>query len=229
MSSVVIGFFGLAGTILAYIGARFLYKQFPNPFLLPILPATMGIGTILVVFDIPYETYFVGGQVIDWFLGPAVVALAYPLYRQWEIVKRYPVVILMGIGFGSVVGVLTGLLFVKWFGFDREMIFSMMPKNATTPVATEVAESLGGVPSLAVVFVMIAGIGGAVVGPVILNWFRIHHFLGKGIGMGSASHAIGTSKAMENGEDEGAVSTVAMTISAIFVSLISPLLAWLLL
>ncbi|TCT20512.1 putative murein hydrolase (TIGR00659 family) [Melghiribacillus thermohalophilus] len=229
MNNVLIGAGGFLGTIIIYIGAKWLYGKLPNPFLLPILPVTMIIGTFLLISHIPYETYMIGGQVIDWFLGPAVVALAYPLYRHREVMKTYPLTLLAGIGSGSIVGVVTGILFVKWFGFDREMIVSMTPKNATTPVATEITAMIGGVPSLAVVFVMIAGIGGAVCGPAVMKWFKIYHFLGKGAGMGSASHAIGTSKSLENSEEEGAVSTVAMTLSAIMVSLISPFFVWLLL
>lgn len=228
MNNILIGIIGVVSTILIYIAARKLYKKYPNPFLLPVLPATIILGTILLVFNIPYETYMVGGGWIDWFLGPGVVALAYPLYKKWDILKVYRMSIMMGVFIGSIIGVSSGLLLAKWASFDESIIYSIIPKNTTTPVAMDIAHTLGGISPMAAVFVMIAGIGGAILGPFFLKWSGINHFLGRGIGMGSASHAIGTSKAMENSEQEGAVSTVAMTISAIMVSIVSPILVYLL-
>ncbi len=170
----------------------------------------------------------VGGKWIDWFLGPGVVALAYPLYKNWEILKKYSVSILVGVFVGAVIGVSTGLLLAKWISFDEAIIYSIIPKNTTTPIAMEVSQSLGGIASMAAVFVMVAGISGAILGPFVLKWSGVHHFLGRGVGFGSASHAIGTTKAMENSEQEGAISTVAMTVSAIMVTIVSPILVYLL-
>lgn len=226
--SILTGIIAFISTVLIYVASRKLYKKVPNPFLLPVLTSTVFLVMVLLVFHIPYETYMVGGNWIDWFLGPGVVALAYPLYKNWKILKAYSVSILIGVFVGVVTGVSTGLLLAKWVSFDEAIIYSIIPKNATTPIAMEVAESLGGIPSMAVVFVMVAGIGGVILGPYVLKWTGIHHFLGKGIGLGSASHAIGTSKAMENSEQEGAISTVAMTISAIMVSIVCPILVYLL-
>ncbi|QHE51709.1 LrgB family protein [Pontibacillus sp. HMF3514] len=224
--SILIGIITFISTVLIYLASRKLYQKVPNPFLLPVLPSTAFLVAILLIFHIPYETYMVGGKWIDWFLGPGVVALAYPLYKNWEILKRYSVSILIGVFVGAVIGVSTGLLLAKWVSFDEAIIYSIIPKNSTTPIAMEVATTLGGVSSMAAVFVMIAGIGGAILGPFVLKWSGIHHFLGRGIGFGSASHAIGTSKAMENSEQEGAISTVAMTVSAIMVSIVSPILVY---
>jgi len=227
MSSILIGGIGLVSTILFYLTSRKIYQMYPNPFLLPVLPSTALLVTILLVLDIPYDTYMEGGQLIDWFLGPGVVALAYPLYKNWGILKKYSVSILVGIFVGATTGVSTGLLLAKWGSFEEDLIYSLVPKNATTPIAMEVSHFLGGIPSMAAVFVMVAGIGGAILGPYVLKWSRINHFLGRGIGLGSASHAIGTSKAMENSDLEGAISTVAMTVSAIMVSIVSPILVFL--
>ncbi|QHS24032.1 LrgB family protein [Virgibacillus sp. MSP4-1] len=229
MNSFLIFLAGLIGTFIAYTGALYLYQRYPYPVLLPVFVATFIIAVSLLMFDIPYEAYMQGGKWIDWLLGPAVVALAFPLYKQWELVKKYPYPLLAGVGFGSVLGISTGLLLAKWFQFDDQIIYSMIPKNSTTPVAMDITESLGGIAPMATVFVMIAGIGGAITGPAILKWCGITHFLGMGVGMGSASHAIGTSKIMEQSVQAGAVSTVAMTLSAITISILSPVFSYLLL
>ncbi|MRG87327.1 LrgB family protein [Salinibacillus xinjiangensis] len=228
MNNILIGVLALCATIIIYYFMQKLYKKWSNPFLLPVLTSTIIIAFFLLIFDIPYQTYMVGGKWLDWLLGPAVVALAYPLYNQWNILKTYPLSILAGIILGAVIGIVSGLLLTKWLLFDDAIIYSLIPKNSTTPVAMEIASSLSGIPPLAAVFVMIAGIGGAVIGPTLLKWFKIHHYLGRGVGMGSGSHAIGITKSMENGEKEGAVSTVAMTLSAVIVSILSPICVYLL-
>ncbi|KGP72396.1 LrgB family protein [Pontibacillus yanchengensis] len=229
MSNIMIGMAAIIGTLLIYIGSLNVYRRLRSPITLPVLVSTITVSLLLLVSDIPYDTYMKGGAWIDWFLGPAVVALAYPLYKQRAILKRFMFLIVSSVTVGAVIGVSSGILLLKWADFEPSIIYSLVPKNATTPVAMPVAQSLGGVPSLAAVFVIFAGIVGAVLVPSVFKWMRITHFLGKGIGMGTASHAIGTSKAMENSEREGAVSTVAMILCAIIISLISPFLVFLLL
>ncbi|SET03265.1 TIGR00659 family protein [Salinibacillus kushneri] len=224
MNSLFLGLLGVIGTLIAYMGALYIYQKYPYPILLPVFVATVAIAITLILFHIPYDAYMQGGKWIDWLLGPAVVALAYPLYNQWEMVKKYPFPLLAGVGIGSLLGITTGLLLAKWLHFDHQVIYSLIPKNSTTPVAMEITESLGGIAPMATVFVMIAGIGGAITGPAILKRLGITHFLAIGIGVGSASHAIGTSKVMEYGVLAGAVSTVAMSLSAVVISILSPIL-----
>src|SRR5699024_327849 len=229
MNEFLIGVLSFGFTIIIYGGANAFYRVFPNPFTLPILTATIVIICLLLAFEIPYETYYVGAQWIDQLLGPAVVALAYPRYKQLNTLKKYMIPIGGGVVFGGVIGVSSGVLLAKWAGFKDTVIFSDTPKSVTTPIAMDIAREIGGAPSLAAVFVMIAGISGGVMGHTILKWCRIDHFLGQGVGMGCASHAIGTSVAMANDELEGAISTVAMSLSAIVVSVITQPLIWLLL
>ncbi|KGX88137.1 hypothetical protein N784_10355 [Pontibacillus litoralis JSM 072002] len=223
MNNFMIGIMGLILTLGVYFMASKMYFVLSNPFTLPILTSTIVIVVLLLVTHISYETYMVGGQWIDRLLGPAVVALGYPLYKQWPTLKKYLWNIISSVTVGAIIGVITGILLAKWFDLDDFIMYSMVPKNTTTPVAMSIAETIGGVPSMTAVFVMIAGIGGAVMGPIVMKWGRIQHYLGKGIGMGSASHAIGTARAMKNSEEEGTVSTVAMIVCAIVLSLIAPL------
>ncbi|NEU29994.1 LrgB family protein [bacterium LRH843] len=224
---IVVSLAAISVTVLVYLFSRAFYQKYSYPFTLPLLIATIILISLLLLFQIPYETYYIGGQWLEKLLGPAVVALAYPLYRQFDMLKRHFKAIIVGVGTGAVVGISSGLFLLKWIGFDQTVVFSLVPKSVTTPVAMDVATTLGGIGALAAINVMVAGIFGVVLGPYFFKWFNITSELSKGIATGSASHAIGTAKALENSEAEGAASSVAMTLSAIIVSIIAPILVFL--
>lgn len=222
MSNYLIGFLAISGTVAAYLFAKWLYRRIYITLFLPIAVATLLIIIVLSLTGTSYEMYMLGGGWIHKLLGPAVVALAYPLYQQRDILKELIVPIVFGVFVGAVIGVVTGIILAKWLGIDREIIYSLIPKSVTTPVAMEISLSLGGIEALAAVFVMIAGISGAMMSPYLYKYCRIHHPIGRGIGLGCASHAIGTAKALESSQLEGSLSTIAMIISAVFVSIITP-------
>ncbi|CDQ38134.1 LrgB family protein [Virgibacillus salexigens] len=222
MNEVMLAVVIILGTFLIYHLALKIHERWNHPFTAPVLIATAIIIIILVIFHIPYKTYMLGGKWIDELLGPAVVALAYPLYQHRDTLRTLTGPILVGTSFGAILGISTGLLLAKWAGFNSSIIYSLTPKSVTTPVAMAVTETLGGVMSLSAVFVMIAGIGGVLMHTYVLRLFRIDHYLGRGVGMGSASHAIGTATSMESSKLEGAISTIAMVVSAIVVSVITP-------
>ena len=223
MNDITIAILVIVGTLLAYIIARRIYQRFPSPLLLPLVGATAIIVIILLIFQIPYETFMIGGDWINKFLGPAVVALALPLYQHRDTLVKLAIPLIVGSFIGAVVGVLTGVYMTKWVGFDDEILYSILPKSVTTPVAMDISQSLGGIGSLAALFVMIAGISGAMLSTYMYNIFRLTHPAGRGVALGAASHAIGTSKALENSELEGSISTIAMILSAVFVSIITPI------
>lgn len=156
------GFIGL--TIILFLVAKEVYKRVPNPLLLPMVTTSTAIIVILILFQIDYETYMLGGSFINHLLGPAVVALAYPLYQQRDILKRLFVPVVFGSLTGSIVGVSTGVLLTKWFGFPKELIYSITPKSVTTPIAMDITAELDGYVALAAVFVTIAGVSGAMFG-----------------------------------------------------------------
>ncbi|MBS4197794.1 LrgB family protein [Lederbergia citri] len=224
MNDSLIGLLAITFTILVFLAARKLNQKYPHPLTLPVLTSTIILVIGLLIFNIPYDTYFIGGKWIEAFLGPAVVALAYPLYQNRKILIQYSLPILFGTLCGSILGVTSGLLLGKWMGLDDLLIRSILPKSVTSPIAMDIAATIGGSPTLAAVLVMVAGIGGAVMGHSLFRWVRIDHHLARGLGMGSASHAIGTARSMENDLREGAASTVAMVLSAIFTSVITPIL-----
>ena len=228
MINVLIGVGAIIGTVSIYWGARVLNRKWPHPLTLPILVSSIVIVGALLLFSINYETYHIGGQWLEKLLGPAVVALAVPLYKQRASLKKFALPLLVGVSVGSLLGIGSGLLLTKWLDFSDEIIYSMIPKSVTTPVAIEVIDTLGGIPTLAAVLVIIAGIIGAVVHDSLFRFLKLDHFLGRGVDMGCASHAIGTARSMEISEQEGVVSTVAMTISAVVVSVLAPVMVWVL-
>ncbi|WP_100013059.1 LrgB family protein [Lentibacillus sediminis] len=224
MNEIWIGIAAVLGTIVCYQIGQFVHKKWPVSFTAPVIVATPIVIIFLLSFDIPYETYMIGGEWINQLLGPAVVALAYPLYQHWSTLKKLTVPLLSGTLVGAFVGVASGMLLAVWADVDGAIFYSLLPKNATTAVAMDVAVSLGGVGSLAAVFVMIAGVGGVMISSFVFKLFGPVDSIGRGIGIGSASHAIGTASAMENSELEGSIATIAMVVSAVAVSIIVPLL-----
>lgn len=229
MNQILLALVMVVLTIVSYIASLHLYRKHRHIYTTPVIISTLVVIVFLLVFQIPYETYMIGGKWIDRLLGPAVVALAYPLYQYREILKKMLVPIVTGTTVGAVVGIGSGLLLSKWAGFSSLIIHSIVPKSVTTPVAMSIAESTGGVMPLAAVFVMIAGIGGILIHPFVMRYSGLTHRVGRGVGMGSASHAIGTATSMERDTLEGSISTVAMVLSAVIVSIVAPGLTLLLL
>ncbi|KHE71725.1 LrgB family protein [Halobacillus sp. BBL2006] len=229
MNHMLLALFMVVFTIAAYIASLRLYRKHRRIYTTPVIVSTVVIIVFLLLFHVPYETYMMGGKWIDRLLGPAVVALAYPLYQYRGILKQMLVPIVTGTTVGAVIGIGSGLLLSKWAGFSSLIIHSIVPKSVTTPVAMSISESTGGVMPLTAVFVMIAGIGGMLIHPFVMRYSGLTHRIGRGVGMGSASHAIGTATSMERDTLEGSISTVAMILSAVIVSILAPGLTLLLL
>ncbi|ETP70234.1 hypothetical protein G159_02810 [Planococcus glaciei CHR43] len=218
-------FAGLTTVLYLFLNSQ--YIKYRWTILNPVLTTTVALVIILLVFDVSYETYMLGGKWVGELLGPAVVALAVPLYKQWELLRKNLLPIVIGVTAGSIVGLLSGSLLTKLFGFSAEMVLTMLPKSITTPVAMQMAEAFGGIPSLAAVYVMVAGFTGILVGPWLLKTLRIDSSIGRGIGLGSSAHGLGTAKAFEYGPEEASMSSVAMTLSAVVGSFLGPVIVWL--
>ncbi|NGY76824.1 LrgB family protein [Bacillus megaterium] len=227
MQEFFIAVFIIVATVALYLVMAKVYVRFSYPILIPVLTTTIFVILLLLTFHVSYDEYMIGGKWINSLLGPAVVALAYPLYKQREMLVKYSVPIIGGVFVGLFAGMISGLVFAEVFRIDRSLILSIIPKSITTPVAIQIATGLGGVPSMTVVFVMIAGFSGVILGPLLLKWIRIKSSLGKGIALGSASHALGTSKAFEYGELTVSMSSVSMTLSAVLGSVFGPIVVWL--
>jgi predicted murein hydrolase (TIGR00659 family) len=165
----------------------------------------------------------VGGSVIAFFLGPATVALAVPLYRQAHHLKELLVPMLIALPLGAFVAITSGMLLVRALGGDRELELTMAPKSATTPIAIAITEQIGGITSLVAVFTIVAGILGAVAGPTLLNLLRVRDRRARGLALGAVSHGVGTSRALQEHPVEGAFSGLSMGLTALVTSLLVPL------
>jgi predicted murein hydrolase (TIGR00659 family) len=202
--------FGVLLSLITYLSGVWLYRKTKIPVFNPILISTVLIIAVLLIFEIPFETYNAGGQIISFFLAPATVALAVPLYRQFELLKRHLIPILTGVLVGSCTAVVSVILLSKLVGLDGEMLVSLLPKSITTPIGLSISQSTGGNVSITMVAILITGIFGVIICPYIFKIFKIKNKIARGLSIGTASHALGTSKALEMGETEGAMSGLAI-------------------
>lgn len=220
--------FGILLSVVCYEIGILIQKKTKNPVLNPLLIAIIFVILVLTVFEIPKETYDLGGSYILFLLGPATVVMAVPLYRQINLLKKDWLPILVGIVAGSATSVLSVIGLAKVFGVNLEIAVSMLPKSVTTAIGMEVSKEIGGVVSLTVAVIVLTGILGAVIGPFILKTLGIKDEVAQGVAMGTASHAVGTSKAMELGETQGAMSGLSIGIAGLATVLIIPLVIGLL-
>lgn len=202
-------------TILIYLMIRWTARRLNQPLFNPILMSILVLIFLLLLTGKNYQVYAESTQWISFLLGPVVVMLALPLYRNRAAIYRYRKAISVGIltsmmsSFGMV------WLLTKLFQMNRELYLSLLPKSITTPMAIEVTGVLGGNPGFTVIFVILTGVIGATVAPWVMKGFKIKHDMAKGIGIGASSHGVGTSKAIEMGEAIGAASGLAMGIAGV--------------
>ncbi len=211
-------------TLVAYQVGSFIYQRGQlNPLLNPVLFSVVIIVIVLIATGTRYETYFEGAQFVHFLLGPATVALAIPLYRQFDKVRRSAVALLVSIVTGSLTASASAVAIAWVLGGSKEALVSLAPKSVTTPVAMGITQQLGGHPSLTAVLVIATGILGAMIGPHILNLLRITDWAARGVALGTASHGIGTARAMQINEVAGAFSGLAMGLNALATAMLLPL------
>jgi len=212
-------------TLIAYQGGYWLYRKANlNPLLNPVFLAVCVLVSILLVTGTSYQSYFEGAQFVHFLLGPATVALAIPLYRQLETIKQSAMALLVSVGLGSLTAALTAVLLVRFLGGSNTTMISIAPKSVTAPVAMGISEQLGGLPSLTAVLVVMTGIFGAVFGPPLLDLLRIRDWRARGLAIGTASHGIGTARALQVNEVAGAFSGLAMGLNAVATAFLLPLI-----
>lgn len=212
-------------TLAAFQLGAFIYaKGKLNPMLNPVLIAVIIVVTVLLATGTSYADYFDGAQFVHFLLGPATVALAIPLYRQFDKVRRSALAIIASILTGSATAIISAISIGYLLGGSRDAIISLAPKSVTAPVAMGISEQLGGLPSLTAVLVIITGILGAMIGPFVLNLIGVKNWAARGLAMGTASHGIGTARAFQVSELAGAFSGLAMGLNALATAILFPLI-----
>ncbi|MGM9966656.1 MAG: LrgB family protein [Rummeliibacillus sp.] len=210
-------------TLLVFFLMKKVYTHFYHPILFPVFTSAIIIVSVLLVFQIPYETYMIGGQWIDRLLGPTVVSLALPLYRQRELIIKNYKAILTGIGSALFCGIAIVIALAGVLHLKNEYLMTLIPKSITSPVAMQISKVIDGNPTLAAVFVIITGIIGAIIGPFIYKICKIETPIAKGVSMGSSAHGIGVGKLTEYGEKTLSMGSVSMTLTAVLGSIVLPL------
>ena len=209
-------------TIGVYFQAKLVRKLLRLPLFNPILVSIAFLIIFLRVADVDYEEYRVSGAKIDFWLKPAVVALGVPLYKQLSSIRQEILPILLSQLAGCVVGVVSVVGIARLMGASTDVVLSLAAKSVTTPIAMEVTESVGGIPALTATIVVFVGIFGAITGFRILRYGHIGMPSSQGISLGTASHAVGTSAAMERSMEHGAYASLGLTLNGIFTAILAP-------
>lgn len=215
--------FHLTLTLIAFQAASWVFERGGrSPLLNPVLGAVLIVVLVLLLTDTPYGTYFEGAQFVHFLLGPATVALAVPLYRQWHHVRSSGPAIVASLLAGSVTAAVSAVLVIWLMDGSTELMASIAPKSVTAPVAMGIADEIGGLPSLTAVLVIVSGIFGAMFGPLLLNLIGEKDWRARGLAIGTASHGIGTARALQVNETAGAFSGLAMGLNALATALLLP-------
>lgn len=216
--------FGLILTIVAYQIGLWVKRKTASDFANPLVIAMVLIIAFLTVAEIPYADYMIGAQGIHYVLGPLTVALGLMLYRQRALIKKHFLALLVGIFSGVLTSFFSILMLSRLVNLDEQLMTSSFAKSITMPMALSLTEILDGMPAITVVMVIIAGTGGALLVPFVLKVLPKMSGVSVGVGIGTASHAVGTAKALELGEEEGALSSTAIGLAGLMTVVIVPFL-----
>ncbi len=217
-------FFGIVMTIVAYETGVFCSRKFKLAICNPMLIASILLIGFLFLTGVSLETYNIGGDYISIFLAPATAVLAVPLYKQLDNLKKNIIPIVIGIFTGCIVSFALVSLCVFIFEIDVVLHYSLLPKSITIPMGMELSRIIGGIPSITIASIVITGITGGVVAPIVCKVCKIKHPVAQGIAIGTSAHAIGTAKALEMGEVQGAMSSLAIGVCGVFTTILTPIL-----
>lgn len=209
-------------TIAVFFVSRWIARKLNSPFANPLLISIGIIIPVLMLLKVPYETYELDNQWVNYMLQPAVVALAYPLYEQLPQIRANWKIIMLACGVGSVLSMLTTGIIAASMNVDIALIAALMGKSVTTPIAMEVANNLGGEPAIAAIMVLLVGVFGAIVAYPIYNMLNITHPIARGLTMGNVSHALGTATCAEKDQKDAAFSSLALVVCGVITSVLAP-------
>ena len=217
-------YFGLFLTLGLFFFARMVNQKAKREIFNPLLFASVTILVLLLTLSIPYEAYYKGAQHIDVLLTPATICLAIPLYRQYTLLKENFGAILAGCVAGVIAHMLACAVLLVIFSMDSASFATILPKSITTAIGKSLSAELGGYPAITMATIMLTGQFGAVAAPTLLKWFGVKHPLAQGLAIGTASHAAGTSRAVELGDVQGAASSLAIVVTGLLTVIAAPLM-----
>ena len=212
-------------TILTFAAGTWISKKTKFAICNPLLLSSVFVIILLQTFQIPYADYKSSSAIVNFLLFPATVSLAIPLYEKWQLLKDNLAAILAGLTAGVLTSLFSIFVIAKLLRLQKEHYVTLLPKSVTTAIGMDVADVLGGSSVLAAAVIVLTGIAGNMMAQFVCQIFKITNPIAKGIGIGSASHAIGTSKALEMGEIEGAMSSLAIAVAGIFTAFLAPIFA----
>lgn len=216
-------------TLIAYQIGTLIFRRFGcYPLLNPVLTAVIILVALLKISSTDYQAYFRGAQFIHFLLGPATVALAIPLYRETQIIRKAFIPIIISLIVGSMTAIISTAVIAWALGGEKILLLTLAPKSITTPIAMGISEKIGGLPSLTAVAVVLTGITGAVCGDFVLKRVRVDDEMARGMAMGIASHGIGTAHVIQRSQVAGAFAALAMALNGLFTAMLLPALVGLL-
>lgn len=210
-------------TVAVYLVSRSLYGRYKWVVLQPLVVSPVVLVLLLIGLKQPYADYHTGTASLNYLLGPATVAFAIPMHKYFDLLKRHAVEIVTSVAAGALVAILTSVPLAKLLHLSLATTLSLAPRSVTTPFAMAISSSVGGVPTLTAVFVIVTGVYGGVVGPMIMRWFAIRTPVARGALMGVGAHGAGTAKAFELGQVEGTVSSLTMVLAGVVTLILVPL------
>lgn len=216
--------FLLALSVVAFYASQLLYSRIKLLFLHPLLISSLIVIGVLSALDIEYKQYNEANGVLNLLLNISVVCLSYLMYKNVKRIKDYKLSLLLSTFIGSIVGVVSVIGLCYAFGCEEIIMLSMQPKSVTSAIAVSISENVGGIPALTSLAVVVTGISGSIIGPKILQLFRINDPVARGAALGSASHAIGTARALELGAVEGAIGGASICLMGLFTSIVIPII-----
>jgi predicted murein hydrolase (TIGR00659 family) len=218
--------FGVSITVMFYAAGMLLQRKLSWAH--PLITTCVGLMMTIRLLHIPLENYAIGGDMITYLLGPAVIALGVPMYKNGKKLRKAAVPLSVSIGVGSAVGMITAGVCAAWMGASKELVASAVPKSVTTPIAMEIARELHGFPEIAVAMALAAGIIGNLVGPEILRFCGVKHHLALGAAVGTSAHGFGTARMLKEHDLQGSTSSLAMAVAGITVSVLAMFVPWVL-
>ena len=208
-------YFGVTVSLIGYGAGIMLKKKFKYAFLNPLLISIIFVIGVVMLCGVDYESYENSAQYLGYLLTPATVCLAVPLYQQMTLLKKNLAAVACGILAGVLASLGSVLLLAFLFGLEHDVYVTLLPKSITTAIGMGVSEELGGLVTITVAVIIVTGVSGNVIGEAVCKLFRIYEPIAKGLALGTSSHAIGTAKALEMGEVEGAMSSLAIAVAGL--------------